>query len=499
MTLVNLIPEQPELRVILPTVLGNVDYAQLRHQLERIDQLLLQSGTENQCVQESLQRYRAAGLQAGQEPSPKEEAKHQQWARRALRCNVARILLEESFRGFSRRLADSPLLQWFCGVDRMDVVRVPSKSELQRCAEWLPESVVRELVGRLLQSAAQSPVPLGLAEPLDLDQYFLDTTCVKANIHYPVDWVLLRDGTRTLLKATILIRGHGLKNRMEDPALFLQRMNRLCIQMTHTRRRPDSKKERKRVLRLMKRMVKTVQAHAQKHRDLLDRQWAQTDWTRPQAEQVIGRIDGVLALLPQAEKQAHERIIGGRPVGSEEKIVSLYETDTNVIVRGKAGAQVEFGNTLRLGETAQGLIVDWRLFQDSAPADASQLEESVAQTEGLLQRKIKGVSADRGFDSAANRRWLKKRQIRNGICPRSPRALRERLRGRRFGEMQRRRAQTEGRIGIVKNQFLGCPLRVKGFARRELAVTWAVLTHNLWVLARLGPEKADAAELREAA
>jgi hypothetical protein len=82
-------------------------------------------------------------------------------------------------------------------------------------------------------------------------------------------------------------------------------MNRLCIQMTHTRRKPDAKKERKRVLRLMKRMVKTVQAHAQKHRDLLDQEWAHTDWTRPQADQVIRRLDAVLALLPEAEKQAH--------------------------------------------------------------------------------------------------------------------------------------------------------------------------------------------------
>jgi hypothetical protein len=51
--------------------------------------------------------------------------------------------------------------------------------------------------------------------------------------------------------------------------------------------------------------------------------------------------------------------------------------------------------------------------------------------------------------------------------------------------MQRRRAQTEGRIGILKNVFLGGRIRGKGFAHRELTVTWTVLVHNLWVLARL--------------
>jgi hypothetical protein len=374
------------------------------------------------------------------------------------------------------------------------VVRVPSKSELHRFAEWWPESAVRALVDQLLQRVAHAPVQVGLAEPLDLDEYFLDTTCVKTHIHYPVDWVLLRDGTRTVLKAVILIRGHGLKNRMDAPEVFLRQMNRLCIQMTHARRKPEAKKERKRVLRLMKRMVKTVQAHAQKHRDLLDRQWARTDWTRPQAEQVIRRIDAVLALLPQAEAQAHERIIGERAVANDEKIVSLYETDTNVIVRGKAGAEVEFGNTLRLGETPQGLIVDWQLFQDAAPADARQLTESVERVERTLQKKIKGVGGDRGFDSAANRRWLKKKHIFNALCPRSPRDLRARLKGQRFGAMQERRSQTEGRIGILKNQFLGRPFRAKGFAHRQLTVSWAVLTHNLWVLARLPEAAAEAQE-----
>jgi hypothetical protein len=70
----------------------------------------------------------------------------------------------------------------------------------------------------------------------------------------------------------------------------------------------------------MKKLVGVVREHAQRHRDLLDRQWEQTEWTRAQAEQILRRIDGVLTLLPQAQKQAHERIIGGRPVDNADKI-----------------------------------------------------------------------------------------------------------------------------------------------------------------------------------
>lgn len=80
-------------------------------------------------------------------------------------------------------------------------------------------------------------------------------------------------------------------------------------------------------------------------------------------------------------------------------------------------------------------------------------------------------------------------QIDNGVCPRSPRQLQERNGSWKFKRLQPRRAQTEGRVGIVKNVFLGGRMRSKGFAHRQLTVTWTVLVHNLWVLARMRPAK----------
>jgi hypothetical protein len=69
----------------------------------------------------------------------------------------------------------------------------------------------------------------------------------------------------------------------------------------------------------------------------------------------------------------------------------------------------------------------------------------------------------------------------------------------RFASLQRRRAQTEGRIGILKNGFLGRPPRAKGTAHRELALAWGVLTHNLWMLAKLRKTKRKPARLQQAA
>jgi hypothetical protein len=489
-----IIPFPTDLRPRLPTIVGNVDYLTLSQRLTQIESLLQASGLEADFVEQALQGWLES---ASRPPTAQQQQQFQLRSRRALRCAILRTLLQEDYRGFSCALAGSPLYQWFCLVDALDEVRVPSKSELQRFAHWLEAAQMRPLMERLLLAGMDPAGPLDLQEPVDLEEYFVDTTALKANVHFPVDWVLLRDATRTLMKALTLIRREGLKARMEPPSEFLRRINRLCIEMTHSRRQPESRKERKRVLRGMKKLVKVVGRHARKHRDLLDQAWEKTDWTRRQAEQVLGRIDQVLELLPRAQKQAHERIIGERKVDNAEKILSLYEPDIQVLVRGKAGAEVEFGNKLLLGENRQGLILDYQMWQESAPADASLLVESLERVVVGLKRKMGAVGGDRGFASKANSLGLAEAEIFDSLCPKSPAALKERMKEPRFVRMQKRRSQTEGRISILQRGFLGRPMRAKGFAHRELAVAWGVLTHNLWMLARLKREKKE--PLRQAA
>lgn len=251
------------------------------------------------------------------------------------------------------------------------------------------------------------------------------------------------------------------------------------------------------MLRLLKKQVGVVRAHAARYRALLDAQWQATDWTRPQAEQVLRRIDSVLETLPAAVEQAHERIIGERPVANADKILSLFEPDLHVIVRGKAGEEVEFGNLLILGEQRDGLITDWDLFKEEVPADTRLVRGSVERVEKALGVAIGDLATDRGFDCQANLQWLEARGTFSAICPRSPGALRTALQEPRFAQAQRRRAQTEARVAIFKNEFLGRPLRAEGFANRSLAVAWGVLTHDLWVIAR--PLRAQRQARQEAA
>ncbi len=276
-----IIPFELPLPQVLPTIEGNVDYRDFRDQLLRIDHLLRDSGLETQLMRKDLQGW----LGRHRHVSAKAQQTRQKHCRRALRCNIAPTLIGGNYRGFAARSADSPLLQFFCGLSEVDRVQVPSKSTLQRYDLWWPEAQVHQVVEQLLNQGATAPDQLHLPQALDLESAFLDTTCLAANIHYPVDWALLRDGTRTLMKAVQLIRDQGLKHRMEEPQTFVRRINHLCIQMTHAWNKDnDSQRQRKKTLRQMDRVVRVVRSHARRYRDLLEEGWEQTDWTQAQAQ-----------------------------------------------------------------------------------------------------------------------------------------------------------------------------------------------------------------------
>ena len=101
-------------------------------------------------------------------------------------------------------------------------------------------------------------------------------------------------------------------------------MNTLCIMMTHVRRKKGAKKNRKAILRKMKKLVKRVAKHAMAHFTLLEQNRLQTGLSINQANQILNQITLVVDQLATAIKNAHDRIIGERKVANNDKILSLY-------------------------------------------------------------------------------------------------------------------------------------------------------------------------------
>jgi len=478
---------QPELRPVLRNVIGPKDYREFRGILLESSRILHEAGLEDAFVSRYLSTH-AKGI-----VSQRVLESHAKTVVKALRHSILLSLTGLSCRELATRLADSDLFRWFVGVDKVDGSRTYSKSTLDRFAKMFDDSEIEELIHSLNKAVIDgdsSGLILLRDNPLVFEDYFADSTCVKSNIHFPIDWLLLRDICGTLLKAIQLIRSAGLLNRMESsPECFAKRVNKLCIEMTHTRRRADSKSARKQILRRMKKLSKTVERHAMKHRDKLIARRCETEFSEAQAKLIIDRIDNVLEQLPAALRQAHERIIGERKVPNKDKILSAYEKDVHVIVRGKASGEIEFGNGLTLVEQTDGLIADWQFFKDAPPADSSFVKESVQRITHQYHAP-KSYVGDRGFDSKSNKDYLEEAEIFNAICPRSVDEMRERNENDDlFTRLQTRRSATEARIAVFKNNYLGKPLRSKGFANRKTRVVLCILAHNLWKISSMAYER----------
>jgi len=486
-----IIPIQSRFDKDIPEDSGNAEYRQERELLIAIDDIIAVSDLEDPVIEYFLDvacvnKYISVwGTDKSAQLSGNERLNAHANAVMALRMSILRKRLSLSLRKFSLALSHSDLYKWFCGINRFSVPKVPGKSTVGDLENSLPPELIEEVERRLFH-VVQDETSQILCEPLDFGQSYFDCTCISSNIHHPVDWILLRDATRTLMKATVRIRKVGLCHRMPvEPSAFISKMNKLCMEMTFAKRQKGAKKLRKAILRKMKKLVKRVCKHAMNHLKLLESKWETVEMSRSQAKDILKRITNVTDKLDTAIKNAHERIIGERKVANEDKILSLYEDDVNVIVRRKTGAEVEFGNTLYLAEQSDGIIIDWKLFADQAPADCKMLEESHKRIEERLGVKVKLMAGDRAFDSKTNRQYMQSHDIFNAVCPRNLSLLVERREENEFREAQNRRSQTEARISILSNCFCGSPMKQKGFGNRYIHMGLSVLSHNLWVLARL--------------
>ena len=460
-----------------PLFSGSKEFKEWVEMFSAIDRLLIESGLETALKSVMVHDEEA---DRGRYFDVSEKLRFQRRVSESLRVNIARVLSKKSFLGFSVALADSFVLQSFCGYHRPSVKKIPSKSHLHELSKMIPVQVLKKMIDLLSLHLSSDR-----DGEFDFSSVFADSTCIELDIHHPIDWVLLKDAVISIMKSIKTIRRHGLRHRIAPPDGFIKQVNKIsmALSMSKTVRKVESKKERKRLFRELKTLLKICDAHGHRYLALLHRDWNKTDLTEKQAEQISNRLLTILDQVDTIIHQANERIIGERQVQNKDKILSLYEKHAKVYKRGKAGADVEFGLQLFIAENVDGLIVNWNL-HDGIPKNDYQFVRPCLGDLIEIGLKPKSFCADRGFWSKRVDNYLGKEGVTNQICPKNRERLRGQLKKESFKAAANRRSQTEGRVGILKNNFLGGHLNTKGFRQQEVQVGWAILTHNLWVAAR---------------
>jgi len=208
------IHQQLKLDTPLLPIVGNSDYDRYHAELNLMDDLCRRSGIDDEVVgfmvARAQRRSDAAGASGGLPPkalTARVQVRLGQKCRMFFRAALLRKYTAESLRVFCRGVAESPLRQKFCLINRFVEAKIFSKSALGDFENDLPAAFLKQVHAKLLLAACGKPDPkaeggrLGLNAPISMEHCYADTTCVQANIHYPVDWLLLRDATRTLMLA----------------------------------------------------------------------------------------------------------------------------------------------------------------------------------------------------------------------------------------------------------------------------------------------------------
>jgi len=175
------------------------------------------------------------------------------------------------------------------------------------------------------------------------------------------------------------------------------------------------------------------------------------DQLRLQALQAV--LQRMIPLVQQVMRQTKARVFRN-DIHLSDKIVSLFETATQIIRKGKASKPTEFGRLVKIQEAENQIITDYEVC-DQRPADNTLLVKSIEAHRRKLGRVPHTVATDAGFYSHANETAVTKMGVQRVAIPnRSTKSEERRLlqKKRWFRRAQAWRTGCEGRISILKRR-----------------------------------------------
>jgi transposase, IS5 family len=184
--------------------------------------------------------------------------------------------------------------------------------------------------------------------------------------------------------------------------------------------------------------------------------------------------------------QTVRRVCHGEMVPAPDKLASLFEPHTQIIVRRKTGKPVEFGRKVWLEEVEGGILSGYRILAE-AGQDFPSVPDSLVAHEQRFGRPPQLLAADRGVYSAANEAQAQQSRVRRIVIPYAGKAPPARVAQERttwFRRGLRLRAGIEGRISVLSRRFGLDRCRDHGEAGLGRWVGWGLVTANLLTIAQ---------------
>jgi len=238
-------------------------------------------------------------------------------------------------------------------------------------------------------------------------QVRIDCTVTDSNIHKPTDSSLLWDGVRVLSR--ILSR---VRENFEDLKFpFTDHRKRAKRRMLGVMNAKNKKVRDKQYVDLLKVAHKTV-GYVRGALPLLEqdpcRFVTQSLTAQGLAEWLVHYMELTLKVIDQTER----RVLHGETVPASEKIVSIFEPHTDIIIKDRR--EILYGHKVCLSGGPSNFITDC-LIVDGNPADTSLPLEMLDRQEEIYGRYPLKVALDGGFASKDNLKLAKGRKIKD-VC-----------------------------------------------------------------------------------
>jgi IS5 family transposase len=360
---------------------------------------------------------------------------------------------------------------------RIGTGKVPDAKSLIKIAQALGEETIRAIHERVVELAREEHVVQGR-------KLRVDTTVVETNVRYPTDSRLLADGMRVMTRLARQIEqriGRGRRSMRNRQRSAGRRV--LAIALSARSNSPENEPKRK---RLYQRLLGATRSVIRDAEAIAVRARRATRRGVGMGVAMLGtKLREAIQLAGRIVEQTCARVLRG-DVHHEGKILSVFETHTEAIRKGKASKPTEFGKMVMIQEAERQVVTDYYI-EPRRVADSELLVGSIEKHAKIFGRVPKLAAADAGFYSMSNEQRLTEMGVAHVAIPNRrsrSEAVKRRQRTRRFRRAQAWRTGCEGRISVLKRKHGLSRCRYRGTAGMQRWVGLGVIANNLVAIAK---------------
>lgn len=384
-------------------------------------------------------------------------------AEETLRAHVVYKREKLSFERLEFELGTNSFFREFCRIAPSDSW---SKSALHRNVSAI-SAETHERINRLYLRVAEEE---GIE---DGRRVAVDPTGVKTNVHMPADSELLCDTVR------VLVRLMGGAVRIFVTSEFTRAHKKAAKRLYWRIFNARGKKRTPLYVELLEVSTQTI---ADAERIASELEGLSDPAFRREARELAERIRHVVALGRHVVDQTERRVLRGETVPAKEKILSIFEPHTDLLVQGQKRT---YGHKVTFTSGVSGMVLD-AFVENGNPNDKTLAIRMIKRQEEIYGHAPDQAAFDGGFASASNLEELKRVGVKDVVFTKAH-GLKIEDMVRDFNDyeiLRNFRAGIEGVISYLKRAFSLVRCTWSGLESFKAYVWGSVVSANLFTLVR---------------